>query len=180
MRSCVLIASLLVSCAAASQELEPYPKGFLLTGVVTTVSDGDTAQVTDENGSVVKIRFWGVDTPESRVSNRWPDQAYSKDATSFTRSLIEGKTVMVRMTGETTYSRHVGEIIVNGKSVSRELVRNGLAHWYKSYATYDSDLRRLEETARQEKRGLWGDINSVAPQVWRNELDHDCPNNPDC
>lgn len=147
---------------------------------VNHVSDGDTATVQDKNGQPVRIRFWGADTPESRSNNKWPDQPYSKEAANFTKAMIENKEVMVRMTGETTYNRHVGEIFVDGRSVSRELVRNGLAHWYKSYAKHDSDLERLEKKAKGQKRGIWGDPKAVTPDTWRNKMNHNCTRRDDC
>lgn len=128
----------------------------------------------------IKIRFWGVDTPESRSNGRWPNQPFSEEAANFVKGMIEDEVVMVRMTGETTYSRHVGEIFVDGRSVSRELVRNGLAHWYASFAQYDTDLRRLQDKAKQSRAGLWSQENVIDPGTWRNGMDHNCANRDNC
>ncbi|MEA3547386.1 MAG: thermonuclease family protein [Thermodesulfobacteriota bacterium] len=55
------------------------------TGKVVSVSDGDTIKVL-HNGEQVKIRFYGVDTPEKA-------QSYGKAAKRFTAALAAGKEV---------------------------------------------------------------------------------------
>ncbi|NQT17374.1 MAG: thermonuclease family protein [Planctomycetes bacterium] len=51
--------------------------------------------------------------------------------------------------------------------LSIELVRNGLAWWYRKYAPKDKQLATLEEEAREAKRGLWADATPVPPWEWR-------------
>ena len=87
------------------------------------------------------------------------------------RNMIGDKPVMVRMHGALTYGREVGEVIVDGRSVNRELVRIGLAWWYRGFAEYDSGLERLEKKARAKRIGLWEDDNPIKPGKWR-KMDH--------
>ena len=66
------------------------------------------------------------------------------------------------------YGRIVGIVILHdGKNLNQELVRLGLAWWYKQYAKGDKVLQGLEQAARKAKRGLWQDAKPVAPWVWR-------------
>ena len=46
----------------------------------------------------------------------------------------------------------------DGINVSRELVKAGLASWYRQYSK-DASLGVLDEDARQAKGGLWADQN---------------------
>lgn len=41
-----------------------------IEGTVTKVSDGDTIHVTDRLGTKVKVRFYGIDCPETEKSNK--------------------------------------------------------------------------------------------------------------
>jgi len=41
-----------------------------IEGIVSKISDGDTIHVTDQLGTKVKVRFYGIDCPETEKSNR--------------------------------------------------------------------------------------------------------------
>ena len=130
-------------------------------GRVVGVSDGDTIEVM-RAGRAVRVRLQGVDSPESH-------QAYGTRAKQFTSDLVFGKTVAVQVHGTDQYGRILGEVILpDGRSLNRELVRNGYAWWYRRYSD-DPVLRRLEEEARRERRGLWRDKNPIPPWEFRRE-----------
>ena len=130
-------------------------------GKVVGVSDGDTIEVM-RAGRAVRVRLEGVDCPESR-------QAYGTRAKQFTSELVFGKTVSVQVRGTDQYGRILGEVILpNGRSLNRELVRNGYAWWYRRYSN-DPVLQQLEQEARRERRGLWRDRNPTPPWEFRRE-----------
>lgn len=131
------------------------------TGRVVGVSDGDTIEVM-RAGRAVRVRLQGVDCPESH-------QAYGTRAKQFTSELAFGKTVAVQVHGTDQYGRILGEVILpDGRSLNRELVRNGYAWWYRRYSD-DAVLQQLEEEARRERRGLWRDKNPTPPWEFRRE-----------
>jgi len=136
-------------------------------GTVTHVDDGDTAKVRKTNGDVLNVRFYGVDSPEKIWPGRWPAQAFSSEAKTFMESLILDKSVCVRLTGDQTYKRVVGEIFLRDKSVSREIVKAGLAWWNTKYAPNDKTLKRLQQSARDTRKGLWVQANPEAPWEYR-------------
>jgi hypothetical protein len=53
-------------------------------------------------------------------------------------------------------------ILSDGTNVSRELVKAGLAWWYRQYSK-DEALAALELEAHEAKRGLWSDPNPIPP-----------------
>ena len=66
------------------------------------------------------------------------------------------------------YGRTVAVVILpDGRSLNAELVRAGLAWWYRRYAPDDETLERLEREAREARRGLWGDPEPIPPWEWR-------------
>lgn len=136
-----------------------------VAGRVVYVNDGDTA-VVDVGGRSLRVRFYGVDAPE-RQNRDWPAQPYSRKAAEFMRALIADREVRVRLTGERTHAREVGEIFVDGRSASREIVRVGLAWWNDRFAARDRELERLQAAARSARRGLWRDPAPVPPWVHR-------------
>lgn len=66
------------------------------------------------------------------------------------------------------YGRLVGEVLLpDGRNLNHELVRAGMAWWYRRYAQEDTTLAQLEAEARAARRGLWRDPHPVPPWEWR-------------
>lgn len=65
------------------------------------------------------------------------------------------------------YDRKVGKVYYNGKYLNKEIVKNGYAWWYKTYAKNDKDPESAEKYARLNKLGLWKSSNPIAPWVFR-------------
>lgn len=132
------------------------------SGRVVAVLDGDTIDVM-RDGKAVRVRLAGVDCPEKR-------QAYGQKAKRFTSRLAFGWTVTVEYRRHDRYGRVIGKVrLPDSRALERELVRAGLAWWYRKYAPRDRDLARLEEKARMARFGLWADPQPVAPWDFRRE-----------
>jgi micrococcal nuclease len=128
-------------------------------GKVVGISDGDTITVLDR-GKGHRVRLFGIDCPEK-------DQDFGSKAKKFTSDMVYGKEVSVDNITTDGYGRIVGRVTVNGKNLNEELVRNGLAWWYRKYATHEEKLKELEESARSQKIGLWSRKNPVPPWNFR-------------
>jgi hypothetical protein len=103
-----------------------------------------------------RIRLSGIDCPEK-------GQAFGKKAKQFTFTLIHGKEVTIQVLGKDRHGRTVADVVLpDGRNVSRELVKAGLAWWYRQYSE-DESLGSLEDKARQAKRGLWADPIPIPP-----------------
>jgi micrococcal nuclease len=141
---------------------------------VVGVSDGDTVTVVREVGGrteQVRIRLHGVDAPES-------GQPFGQVAKKFASDAVFGKTVLVDVRDRDNYGRSVAVIFYENPdttsdklslNLNHELVRSGLAWWYRQYARDDRDLRDLEAAARRARKGLWAEPNPVAPWEWRRQ-----------
>jgi len=130
---------------------------------VTWVSDGDTMDIRTDDGAEETIRFYGVDTPES-------DQPFGTDARAYTLALLRGATVEVRLLpGEVTYGRKVGVVLAGDVVVNAALLDAGLAWFYRDYCERPlcADWDALENAARAAGRGLWADLDPIAPWDWR-------------
>jgi endonuclease YncB( thermonuclease family) len=76
------------------------------TGKVVGISDGDTLSVLRE-GKAVKVRLYGVDTPEKA-------QAFGTRARQFTSDLVFQREVIVEVHTTDRYGRLVGEVLLPG------------------------------------------------------------------
>jgi endonuclease YncB( thermonuclease family) len=139
-------------------------------GKVIKVLDGDTVLVDiDGRHTKLELRMYGIDCPEGAWPEHWPAQPKSEQAKTFTERMVRGRRVTIRLTGDRSYHRQVGEIFVDGLSLSRELVRAGLAWWNKRYAPHDLDLARLEAIARRAHKGIWNEPKPVPPWLHRHK-----------
>lgn len=128
-------------------------------GKVVAILDGDTIEVM-QGGKAQRIRLSEIDCPEK-------SQAYGARARQFTSSLVIGKQVKVLAHTRDRYGRTVAEIILpDGRSLNRELLKAGLAWWYRQYSK-DRSYGALEREARNARRGLWADPNPVPPWAFR-------------
>jgi micrococcal nuclease len=135
---------------------------FPFTGKVVAVLDGDTIEVL-HNGKAERIRLNGVDCPEKK-------QAFGQKAKQFTSSLVFGRTVVVVPIDKDRYKRLVGDVVLpDGVNLSYELVKAGLAWWYRKYSD-DVILAVLELEAQLERRGLWTDPHPIPPWEWRKNM----------
>jgi micrococcal nuclease len=122
---------------------------------VARVVDGDTIELANEE----KVRYVGVNTPES-VDPRWKVECFGKEASSFNKNLVEGKTVRLEkdISDRDKYGRLLRFVYLeDGTFVNEALVREGYA--YASPYTPDISKKELfreaESDARTHARGLW-------------------------
>lgn len=129
------------------------------TGKVVGVTDGDTIRVL-RDGKAQVIRLYGVDAPES-------GQAFGAKAKQFVSEAAFGQVVSVVSTEKDAYGRLVGTVaLADGRELSQELLREGLAWWYWHYDK-SLDLARLEAEAKMARRGIWSDKQPIAPWDFR-------------
>lgn len=127
---------------------------------VTRVVDGDTI-IVDTNGAQEKIRLIGVDTPET-VDPRKPVQCFGKEASLFTKNLLEGREVRLESDSSQgdrdKYGRLLRYVFLEGGTfINREIIAQGYGHEY-TYRTpyqYQADFKTAERRAQETHRGLW-------------------------
>ena len=131
------------------------------SGKVVAVLDGDTIEVL-QRGKADRVRLQGIDCPEK-------GQAFGNKAKQFTAAMVMGKEVTVKTAGCDKYGRTLGTVLLpDGRNLNRELVRAGLAWWYRHYSA-DRSLGDLEAEARDAHRGLWQNPHPIPPWEYRRE-----------
>jgi micrococcal nuclease len=133
---------------------------------VSKVIDGDTIEITYK-GKNYRVRYIGIDTPESVHPNR-PVEPFGKEAAAKNKELVSGKEVyLIRDVSQTDkYGRLLRYVIADGIFVNYELVKQGYAY----AVTYPPDVACAEaflaaqRAAQAAGRGLWGsDASSSNP-----------------
>lgn len=145
-------------------------------GKVTKVIDADTV-VVNLNGNSKHIRLSGINAPEvahpelfnasSFIENpiatfrKLHSQDYGDEAKNFVSNLLPiNSEVTVRKLPNTSYERLVGEVFTqDGRSVNKELLKQGLAHAYSNkYKDSNVLTPEIEEQVSQNiinRKGLF-------------------------
>ena len=113
------------------------------------IVDGDTIVLNGE-----KIRFSGIDTPELKQTclhnNKIVDCGMSAKILLIKK--IGNKTPECISEGKDVYNRTLAECFINGKSLSKFLVRSGYAFAYRKYS---KKFIEDEDFAKANKNGMW-------------------------
>lgn len=134
----------------------------LVEAKVKRVVDGDTIEL--ENGK--KVRLIGINTPESTTKH----EPYGKEASNYTKSKLEGKTVYLEKDVSETdrYGRllryvwtdipkNKTEGDIKSKMFNALLVLNGFAQQstYPPDVKYQNYFGKYASEARKNNKGLW-------------------------
>lgn len=139
-----------------------------IQAVIVRAVDGDTAVVRID-GQEKRVRFLGVDTPETVHPNK-PVQFYGKEASSFTKESLNGRRVWLEYDSnpQDRYGRHLAYIWLNNpKTINESTIRESMFNaklLLGGYAKvmiirpnkrYESEFRKFQDEARNKKLGVW-------------------------
>ncbi len=142
--------------------LLPFPvasQGDSATVQVVRVIEGDTIQICCVFGDRVKVRYIGINTPETHHPARGVEP-YGKEASEANRRLVDGKTVRLEFDVQQLdkYGRTLAYVYLkDGTFVNAWLVENG----YAMVMTVPPNVKhqelflKIQREAREERRGLW-------------------------
>ncbi|HKQ53241.1 MAG TPA: thermonuclease family protein, partial [Pyrinomonadaceae bacterium] len=162
-----LFLTLVLACVLSGAAQQANNVQLVIEGKVVRVSDGDTITVLDADNKQHRIRFQGIDAPESK-------QAYGQASKENLSKMVFGKQVTVTWDKVDKYRRTVGKVLLDGRDINIEQIKAGYAWHYKKYAEEQPAEDRVtyaqaEQEARAAKRGLWQDANPTPPGEWRAE-----------
>ncbi len=142
---------------------------------VTRVIDGDTFELND--GS--RVRLIGIDTPEKYDSEKLErDASVSKRdketikklgniATEYVKSFVEGKKVYLENDPQNKDRDKYGRLLryvylEDGTLINAKILKDGYAYIYEKYPfSKQQEFRELYREARENNRGLWGNIETL-------------------
>lgn len=140
----------------------------LLFCLIVGVSDGDTLTArcetqADREAVTRKVRLSEIDAPEK-------EQLFGSRSRKHLAGLCLRKSAKLAPVsaggGLDCYGRTVARVTCAGADANAEQVRAGLAWAFDRYVT-DQSLYGEQQGARAERRGLWQDVDPIAPWEWR-------------
>ncbi len=134
-----------------------WEEGFVY---VTKVIDGDTFW-TDDGMEPFKVRFIGIDAPETR-NTRWKKKGYyANESKKYVRSKTEHQWVRLEydVQPKDKYRRTLAYVYLeDGTFLNASLVEQGYAvvSTYPPNVKYVEVFIKLQKRAREKNKGLWG------------------------
>lgn len=132
---------------------------------VVSFEDGDTF-VVDMNGTDERVRFVGIDTPETR-DPRKPVQCFGHAASAYTKQLVGDQPVRLEAdplsSNRDRYHRLLRYVYLpDGRLVQAELLKEGYAFAYTSFPfTKADEFLNYQRQARQQQKGLWSTCDPI-------------------
>ncbi|WP_297487296.1 lamin tail domain-containing protein [Thermococcus sp.] len=194
-----LVLTLILAVFAAAC-LSPGPSPSSQSGpsrgvevLVTRVVDGDTAYVRFPNGSVDKVRFLGVDAPETELARNRPYEygsitdlvcltRWGEKAKEFTKASLQGRRVFLVFDRLSPRRGYFGRLLAyvylpNGTDFTAELVERGYARVYtEGEFTKKGLYLRYQGKAESRKLGVWScEAGERSPSVVIVSVVYDAP-----
>ncbi len=126
---------------------------------VTKFDDGDTIIVSME-GKLEKIRFIGVDTPETH-DPRKPIQCFGKAASAHTKEIIGENRVRLEADPTNSNRDRYGRLLryvylPDGTLVNKKIIADGYGFALVAFPfTKMEEFKQAQKDARENDRGLW-------------------------
>jgi len=136
---------------------------IILSGLCIRVIDGDTITVKLNNADKIKVRFLGVDAPESNRRRYGHVEKFGKEAKEFIKQLLNKKLVQM-VTFKTRkgkiytdrYNRILAYVYHKNIDVCKELLIRGFAKVYqKIKCSRYNEFMQYELIAKKLKLGIW-------------------------
>lgn len=130
---------------------------------VVRVIDGDTLDVDapDDEHPTTRIRFWGIDAPETaKPREGTPAEPFADDAWVFTRKMCEGKSVTLKLDAHQVrdrYGRLLAYIVLpDGAMLNEKLLLEGLCRFEGRFPHQHLErFELLEKQAKFDRKGMW-------------------------
>lgn len=130
---------------------------------VLRVTDGDTIHI-NYNGKDEKVRFIGLDTPETKDSRK-PIRCFGREATAKMTEFVENKNVRLEFDKTQGERDKYGRILAfvyseDNKNLAYEMIRQGYGNEYTYNSNpykYQNEFKEAARKAREENKGLWAE-----------------------
>ncbi len=150
---------LLAALLALLPALVSCQDGSFLAVKVVSVVDGDTIQVCCIGWKREKVRYIGINTPETKHPTKEVEH-FGEEASEANRKLVEDKTVVLEFDVERRdrYERLLVYVYLkDGTFVNAWLVEHGFAQvmTVPPNVKHQELFLKLQREVRKERRGLW-------------------------
>lgn len=145
---------------------------------IKSCHDGDTCSVVAHIGSealTFHVRLAGIDAPEVPSRHGFSHgQPFGAEATERLNGLVGGQSVSIHQIALDPFNRPIVELRRGASNVGIALLAEGLAEVYRHPSPgLDEELyRQTEQSAKDERRGIWSQAAPESPAAFRKRQAH--------
>ncbi len=155
-----LLVLLFLSCSI----LPGFSREVVIQGRVLKVLDGDTIRVELDDGKKVRVRFLGIDAPESFAKRYGYTEYLGEDVSRLMKKTLSQKQVTLRVPvgrggmKKDLHGRVLAYIHQGDTDLCAYLVKEGLARVYRPIpSTRHEELLGYEDEAKRAGKGIWNE-----------------------
>jgi endonuclease YncB( thermonuclease family) len=149
-----------------------------ITGTITKVTDGDSIHLTTAEQTILKVRLYGIDAPETDKINyrtgqiNIPGQPYGDESWNALQDKLIGNEVRVDIIEYDKYRRAVCMVWLDDRNVNLEMLQEGYAEAFIEYLKppYRTGFLEAEQEARKSRKGIWSLPEYERPRDYRKRL----------
>jgi len=137
-----------------------------LDGKIIKIIDGDTVYFQSAgNNNYKKLRLVGIDAPEL-------NQPFGQKSRQCLANLLNNRPVQIISFGEDRYKRTLAKLLIEEIDINLAMIREGCAWFFRRYKqTLNKNDQFMYDQAEifaiENKKGLFGNHDPVAPWDWR-------------
>ena len=156
-------ASFSLRCLRRSSTRETKPQRTA-TSKLEQFADGDTLLLASDE----RVRLIGIDTPETKHPKK-PLERFGKEASEFTRHMVEGKRVRLELDPANAATSHKDNtpqkrtlayvFLDDGRLLNAEIIKQGYGFALTRFSfSRMEEFRRLEHEAREQGEVVGGEV----------------------
>lgn len=119
--------------------------------LIESCYDGDTCHARHADGFLLKLRLFGIDTPEMDSAS---DEKLAIAARDYLRKKIVGHWIEVQILGMGYYNRHLSWLVDNKEEINIDLVKKGFAR-RRGGGKWSQKLKDAQLQAQKKQLGIW-------------------------
>lgn len=155
MKTLALLSSLLIAVVSA----EAAPMG----GKVVGVKAGNALEILSD-GKVYDVKLHGIACPKR-------GESFGKTSRKATAEMAFMNEVSFEIVAAESDGSFIGKVVLaDGRNLSAELIKGGMAWWNSQSNPEEKGLARLEKDARDTYMGLWATPEDETDTDWRKEV----------
>lgn len=156
MKTLTLLSSLVIAFASAAS-------AATMSGKVVGVKAGTSLEILND-GKVYSVKLHGVAGPAKHES-------FGKTSRKFVAEMAFMADVSLDIVSAESDGSFIGKVVLaDGRDLSSEVLKAGMAWWNSQLNPADKSLARMERDARDAYMGLWATPEDEADTDWRKEV----------
>lgn len=156
MKTLMLLCSLVIAVVSTASAAR-------IQGKVVGVKAGNSLEILSQ-GKVYSVKLHGIGCPAR-------NESFGKTSRRFVADLVFMADVTLEITAAESDGSFLGKVVLaDGKDLSAEMIKSGMAWWNAQANPEEKALAKLEKNARETYAGLWATPEDQNDTDWGRDV----------